>query len=269
MKPGMYEGLSNEQYHGSQGVSKSGLSLVAKCPSKYKYRYIEGNQPERTPAMLFGSALHTLVLEPEMFAEEYAIAPVINRRTKVGKADWAAFQELNKEKEILSVEDHEELMRIYDSVMSVPFVESILLDGIAESSLYHTDEETGKLVKVRPDWITEGVIVDIKTAIDGSPEGFSKACFNFGYHIQAAMYSEVTEKVTGRTIDDFVFIVVEKKEPYAVAVYRTSRDMLFKGHEEYRAALDLYSRCVDNNQWPGYTGPEKYLTIDLPAWAYR
>lgn len=269
MKPGMYEGLDNEKYHGSAGVSKSGLCLVGKCPSKYKHRYIDGNQPERTPAMALGAALHTMVLEPQIFNDNYAVAPVINRRTKVGKAEWAAFQEANKNKDVLTQDDFGEISRYTVSIMSNPVARNILKEGVAEASLYHTDEETGKLVKCRPDWMVEGIIADVKTAIDASPEGFSKACFNLGYHIQAAMYKDIVQKVTGRTIESFIFIVVEKKEPYEAVIYVADDDMMHKGFEDYRATLQKYSDCVDNGNWTGYAGKKHYQKIGLPPWAFR
>ncbi|MGP9633753.1 PD-(D/E)XK nuclease-like domain-containing protein [Halomonas sp. AOP43-A1-21] len=69
--PGVYSDLSNADYHGGDGVSKSGLDLIDKNPATY--RYVKTNPEERTetPDMRIGSALHAAVLEPELFVTEY------------------------------------------------------------------------------------------------------------------------------------------------------------------------------------------------------
>ena len=38
MKPGIYIGLANEQYHAAEGISKSGLDLIARSPYLYRHR---------------------------------------------------------------------------------------------------------------------------------------------------------------------------------------------------------------------------------------
>ncbi|MDX5979577.1 PD-(D/E)XK nuclease-like domain-containing protein [Vreelandella alkaliphila] len=70
-EPGIYEGLTNAEYHAGPGVSKSGLDLVDKNPATY--RYVKDTPEERTetPDMRIGSALHAAVLEPELFVTEY------------------------------------------------------------------------------------------------------------------------------------------------------------------------------------------------------
>jgi len=260
--------MNNEEYHSSPGVSKSGLALVSKCPALYKSRYIDGIGSEQTKAMLIGSATHKAVLEPHDFDKEFVCAPDINRRTKAGKEEWSQFQEDNRGKDVLSTDEFETVMEISESVKSHPVASQILKGGIAETSLFHQDNQTGNLVKVRPDWITEDLVVDLKTSTDASPEAFSKACFNFTYHMQAAMYLDVAANVMDIQLNSFVFIVVEKNPPYQVAVYYADSDMIKLGHAEYRAALELYSKCKADGEWPGYNA-NQITSIGLPAWAYK
>ena len=67
MNPGIYENISNEDYHGGEGISKSGLDLIAKSPAHYK-AVIDGiTVREPTKAQSLGTAFHELLLEPELF----------------------------------------------------------------------------------------------------------------------------------------------------------------------------------------------------------
>lgn len=75
--------MTNAEYHADPAISKSDLDLINRSPSYYKY--VKGNPRVQTAAMLLGSAVHKLVLEPEDFGEEYAVAPLADRRTKPAK----------------------------------------------------------------------------------------------------------------------------------------------------------------------------------------
>lgn len=73
MKPGIYEGISNAEYHGGEGVSKSGLDLVRRSPMHYKAVRMAANDNEPTPAQAIGTAAHSIILEPKEFAKEYCL----------------------------------------------------------------------------------------------------------------------------------------------------------------------------------------------------
>ena len=122
------------------------------------------------------------------------------------------------------------------------------------------------MCKIRPDKLPgNGICVDIKTTDDASPEGFSKSCANYGYHIQAAFYLEGLTRITGEQHDTFVFIAVEKTPPYGIGVYYASHDFIAKGRELMGKALDIYSECLKTNLWPCYSAEAKEL--NLPRWA--
>ena len=81
MKPGVYTDIPNDQHHAADGISKSGLDLIARSPYLYRHR----QAVEQTKAMLIGSAVHCAVLEPALFPHRYTVAPVADGRTKAGK----------------------------------------------------------------------------------------------------------------------------------------------------------------------------------------
>lgn len=66
--------MTNAEYHGGPGVSKSLLDLIARSPAHMKAA-LDRPPEERTPtaAQAIGTAFHALVLEPGVFAKEYTL----------------------------------------------------------------------------------------------------------------------------------------------------------------------------------------------------
>src|SRR6185369_8534287 len=79
--------ISNEEYHSSNGISRTSLMLLNKSPYHFWYEKLSGEfeKKEQTPAMNLGSAFHTLLLEPELFDKEFAVMAKVDKRTKDGK----------------------------------------------------------------------------------------------------------------------------------------------------------------------------------------
>lgn len=80
MKPGVYDHLSNVEYHGGPGVSNSMLKTISqKSPLHMKaLREVSAaandNEPQpQSTALFIGTAFHCLVLEPEVFTREYCL----------------------------------------------------------------------------------------------------------------------------------------------------------------------------------------------------
>jgi len=105
--------------------------------------------------------------------------------------------------------------------------------------------------------------VDLKTTEDASP-GFRKSIANFRYHVQAAWYLDGVERATGRRPEQFLFVCVEKRAPYACAVYAADAEMIEAGAKQTRMDLDKLAECKASNSWPGYSN--QIETISLPAW---
>jgi exodeoxyribonuclease VIII len=74
MKPGIYSDISNADYHGGPGVSKSLLDIINRSPAHMKAAQ-DRPKEERVPtvAQAIGSAFHALVLEPPVFVSEYTL----------------------------------------------------------------------------------------------------------------------------------------------------------------------------------------------------
>ncbi|NBS68382.1 hypothetical protein EBT31_05635, partial [bacterium] len=166
------EPMENAEYHRHSAISKSHLDLVARSPLHYWARYVDPNrvEPEPTPAMRLGTAVHTLTLEPDSWDSRYVTAPQIDRRTKEGKATWAEFEALSAGRELISCDDRAVISRMAEAVWKHPAAEMLLfkLPGKAETTHMWTDEATGLQCKCRPDWLTDdgSLIVDLKTTED-------------------------------------------------------------------------------------------------------
>lgn len=257
--------LPQNEYRSAEGVSRSELHTLARSPMHYKYA--QDHPREETPALTFGSALHCYVLEPERFADEYIVVGKIDRRTKEGKAQFAEIEASGKipidETDMAAISD------MSDSIKSNPYAVR-LLSGEHEVSYFSEDTTTGIKLKCRPDCRTDlggvSVIVDLKTTRSASTESFSRACLDYGYDLQAAMYKQIVDEVEGKP-HRFVFIAVEKDPPYACNVLEADELMLRKGTDDLRGYLMTLAECRRTGNWYGYNGESgKPNIIGLPAW---
>lgn len=273
---GIYPDIPNNEYHASYGISKSGLDNIDRSPKHYQWR--KNNPQEQTDAMLIGSALHTLVLEPEKFNVEYAIALNVDRRTKEGKAEYATFIADNAGKEFISQKDYDNCAKMKEAVYSHPAAQKLLTGGKAEQSFFWIDQNFRVLCKCRPDYLKDMgdyyIAVDIKTTDNASPKEWFKSAYKYRYHVQSAFYIDGIESVTNKPVKSFAFIVVEKTAPYGVAVYNSSVSFINEGRMDYLHNLKTYYFCKENEkekakngevyEWPCYA--DHLLVLDLPGY---
>ena len=264
MKKRFVRNLPIDQYHAGEEISHSGIVKLLKSPEHYMQYKTGGEGP--TPAMEFGSAFHAFILEPEVFAKNYVLAPKFDKRTKDGKESAAKWDEENVGKTPLAADQIEALTAMRESVYKHAGGAKMLAKGEAESSLYWTDEITGLKCRIRPDWLFDGGMADLKSCVSASKADFAKAVANLGYDIEAAFYIDGMKAVTGKSVD-FFFIAVEKTAPYTTACYKASQEMIEVGRAKYRGGLELLKWCQENKQYPGYQPNGEVETIDLPRWA--
>lgn len=259
--------MTNAEYHRHPAISKGHLDAIAKSPAHYKARYIDGIKPDYSPAFVIGSAAHSLILEPENFARDFAVAPEgINRRTNEGKAQWAEFESNAGRRTIIDAETYQQAKAIAAAVHRHPAAGRLFEIGEAERSIITTDSETGAQIKCRTDWLDhQGLIVDVKTTEDASPDGFAKSIANYRYHVQAAWYWDCIEAAYDVEPAGFVFVAVEKKPPYAVGVYLIGPDSMSVGRQLARRDLRRLIACRDANHWPDYG--DDVQSIEIPRWA--
>lgn len=275
--PRIITDMSNESYHASEAISKTGLDLIAKTPAHYYAEKIsedESLKKERTKSLNIGSAFHYLALEPENFDKYVAIDPD-NYPTKkeCGRTIDEQRQEFiakHPSKIILRPNDMDGLRERAKSIRNHPAANYLLQGkGMVEPSLFAKDEIYNVECRVRPDWLREdGLKVDLKTTKDASPAGFDKAIWNYRYHVQAAFYMDVYEAVTGKKAQGFVLIPVENSAPFLTGepvLMEEGDEWIDLGRRAYLKNIETYARCLETGVWPGYgSGIRKSLP---PAWA--
>jgi exodeoxyribonuclease VIII len=261
---------TNEQYHQGPGISKSHLDLIAQSSElHYWHKYLnpEREAEEPTPALVLGSAVHSIILEPDLFTSQYVPNPGIERRSNAGKAEWAAFVEEHKGKTILTDEQYQTCLQVRDAVYRHPVASGLLRQaGQSEQTFYAIDSETGELIKCRLDRLPDSgaMILDVKTTDDASPGGFARSCANFRYPVQSAWYKDVLDAAVGGHPEDFVFIAVEKSPPYAIGVYFVDYTDEQRGRLAARRDLQRIVNAKRANYWPDY-GAE-IRPLQMPTW---
>lgn len=231
-------------------LSFSSLKAFAQSPS----HFIAYKNKERTesPAMRLGTAAHCAVLEPEEFSKRYDLA-VGRKGTKLYK------EQLEKGRILLTNSEWETTHRIQEAVLTHPMSAELL----AQCTTFEEKVE-GSVLKTPFRGIVDGMckdfILDLKTTKDGSPEEFSKQVYYQKYHMQAAIYCELTG------VDDYWIVAVESAAPHIVTAYLLDKEAISKGREQLHELINQF------NAWDGTPGGYDrdsefgFLNLELPTW---
>jgi hypothetical protein len=264
---GFVSDMDEATYHARPEISSGFVrTLLQRSPADAR---AEAEEPAaETPALVVGRAVHARILEPESFAERFAIAPKVDRRTKAGKEAWAAFCGAHPDAAHLSESDGELIEGIAEAIEGHPLASALLRNGDPELSGFWIDPETGVNCRCRFDWLrSDRTGVDLKTTTDASPDAFQRSIAKYGYHVQAAWYAMGYQAITGEALTDFVFLCVEKAPPYAVGLYRIDSAALELGARQARLALRTIADCQARDHWPAYA--ERVEPISVPEWTWK
>lgn len=264
-EPGLHPDVPAEEYHAWPAASQTLLKVMRdRSPAHAREQMMNPKPP--TPAMMLGTAVHTAVLQPDVFAREFMQIPDINRRTKAGREKWAQLVNYVGEEYLLRPDDYDLCLRIRDAVHAHP-IASRLIVGDTEQSVVWRDQHTGVLCKGRFDVLNTrvGALVDLKTTRDASARSFTRDIYNFGYYLQAAHYL-AGAYAHGVELRYSTIIAVEREAPFCVAVYHIRDEAVAAGEGELHELLKRWAECETSGHWPGY--PEQATEISLPPWAW-
>lgn len=284
---GVVEGLSNAEYHAIPALSASGLKSLSRSPLHFWAEFLDAEREPRkeTDSMMLGTAIHSLVLEPDAFLERYTILPADAPKrptsaqleakkpaeaTLVQIAWWDEFNRQAQGKIVLSVEQARKVQAVADRVKSSDAASTIFEKGQAELSFFWKDPETDVYCKCRPDWLTieeeqaTGIMVDLKSTVDAGPNGFRREMSKFDYGLQAAWYLKGYREIFKREPTAFVFAAFETTRPFACGFYTPSKRMLDHSNARIATLKNTYVECLEHDEWPGYA--EQILSIDLAPW---
>ena len=273
-EPGVYD-IPNAAYHAQicDGVSTSRSqlwTLRSKSPAHMWASFSanpEAIKEERTRALDFGNAAHSLLLEGVLPKDEYVISPF--------KKNWACGEEgiTRKEKQawkadkeahgliIITQNDLDTIEAMRDALFAHHLIKDGLFHGKIEQSVFW--KRKAFWLKARPDVIPHDEIYpDYKSVADASRRAVESSITKFGYHLQLAMIVDGLHKTQGLEIKNACIVCQEKTPPYIVAVYPLTEYFIHAGRVEYQAAHDRFIECWKRREWPSYDDQD----ITTPGW---
>lgn len=225
-------------------LSYSSLSAFKKAPSVF-IDYKMGVK-EETDAMVFGSMVHCLVLEPQDFENRYHCiddADIINqiggakpRATKAYKEWYAVAKSEAGEKILIETDDYLNAKIIASNVRHNRASRKIL-DLCWEHEKPISWEFKNFMFKGFIDGIGDKAICDLKTCADASPKKFHREIIDRSYYLQAAMYLYAEGKML-----DYYIIAVDRVG--GVSVHLLEKSLIEHGMIEYNKLLDSFNECI-------------------------
>lgn len=204
-------GLPEADYHALDMMSASRLKVLERgCPAHLTHHLASAKE---TDAMRVGSALHCMVLTPDLYDSRYIVAPKCDRRTNAGKAEYADFLNAANGRTVLDADDAERVRGMAYAIREHADA-STLLDLCPERELSVLGEVEGIPTKMRLDARGPNQTVDIKTiGKEASPINCERYCAEYGVWLQMALYKRLMGVHSGAAI-----IFVESAPPHCVAV---------------------------------------------------
>lgn len=255
MLPGIYNHLTNQEYHSEGGLSASGLKELAISPKHFQ-------EYKSRPIVLdvkLESMVHAFVLEPKKAEDMFAI--VGDRRTKQGKADYEAA--IAAGRQVVKQDDLDKAREVSFAVLRSKSAAHYFTGGANENSVFVEDKDLGVMLKIRPDaWIQENnTIVDLKVISRGmSKFQLENLTRTRGWDIQAAFYMYVMKQYTGK-YHEFVHVFVEKEAPHGVRVMKINEQSIENAMKQILPLIHQYAQCVEKNEWPGYCDVMEEMNI--------
>lgn len=280
-KPGVYSGLSLDEYHRSPdifdgpSISKSVLKWLLPAhggsPKAFWGRWAFNPahiKADSTPEMDFGQAVHCLLLGDEAFSTRFVIRPdeFPNYTTKAAR-DWRD-AEIKAGKTVILPSQIEVIRRMAKDAAQYPLVQLGILNGEIERTICCKDPETGIWLKVRPDAVAvDGIFADLKSAGKFDEDFLERQIFDASYYLQGAMTRMVCRELS-IPFESFVLVYVLNDEIPDTTHVEISPHELDRGERAIRWSLRKIRHCLDSGEWPGarpFEGGTRQ--IQMKTWA--
>jgi hypothetical protein len=231
--------IPNEVYHALPGISGSNLTLL-----KESNRHLDKKHLffANTPALIFGSLVHTFVLEPKEVTDRYVVLPTFEGKVKTGisiEEQKRLFYKSNSEKTVIEKDVFARAERMAANVRAI--CGDIIAAGIKERSLFV--EIDGLILKSRLDIDLEdmGDDYDLKTIMLGNKD-FSDSVIEhhikrFGYHHSAALRN-IARRALNKPVRDNYLIFANSSPGHMVRVIKMKRDWIHEAEAEVHNLLE-------------------------------
>ena len=249
--------ISNEKYRALDAISNGELQQIANSPSDYIWNKTAPTDTSKTAAFDFGTALHTALLEPNLFNDSVVIYD--QTKTRESSAFGKFMQTQTKESVILLETEYDKIRFTVDSAHAHPTFKAYI-DKCEHKEVSIIGELDGIKVKIRPDMCSDklGIIGDLKTtaSLDDwrDTARWKNPLFKLNYGHTAAFYMDVYEHYLGRPVNEYTFLVCQKSincGKYPVAVIVVTRDELemYGFFDQVYTNLARYKECLASNNW--------------------
>ena len=263
--------ITNEEYRDIDAISNGELQQIAHNPADYIWNKNAPVDTTRTAEFDFGTALHTALLEPDLFNSQVVIYDQTKTRETVKFQQF--MQNQSKESIVLLESEYDKVRFTVDSALAHPTFKAYV-DKCEHRETSIIGELAGVKVKIRPDLHSDklGIIGDLKStaSLDDWRESarWKNPLFKLGYGHTAAFYMDVYEEYLGRPVNEYTFLVCQKAincGRYPVAVITVTRDELemYGFFEQVYVNLEAYKECLESGDWlsverfpvfPGFDG---------------
>jgi hypothetical protein len=216
----------DEFYYGHLGkhcLSSSAMKTLLDSPKAYHFQQQYGT-PRTTP-MEIGQFLHTMILEPQEFANRFV---VVDAKTRGARAFKEAREQ--SKKIILTATEYEKCNRLVDATLRNEDV--LALMGGCKAEVPGFGYLEGLPFRAKADLVSPyGFVADLKTTA-GIHE-FHRSCEKYCYDSQAYIYT----KLFG--IEDFRFIIIDKGS-LDIGIFDVAQSFLDRGESKVKRATDIY-----------------------------
>jgi len=215
--------ISNKHYHALPGISGSALSYLAESSRHYDNRHLFEQESQ---SLIFGSLVHTLVLEPHDVFDRYIIKPKVNLRTAEGKAKIAEFNQ-QSDKIIITADDFQRAEKMARNVLAI--AGDIIDAGIKERSLFC--EYEGLVLKARLDIDLEktGDDYDLKTIAlgtkDFSDQTLERHIKKYKYHWASALRN-IVRRTLNKPVGKSYLIFVDSGSGHRVRIIQIAPEWI-------------------------------------------
>ena len=217
--------INKKQQMKKDRLSYSALSQFSKSPNHLLSYWKDEFEP--TPAMLFGSLLHKMILEPETFSVDYAVY----EGTRRGSA-WNEFKALNDAKTIVTAKEYNTALKTFENAKQSNMLKDLLMQ--TNETEKHIEWQYNEVnYHGFCDMVGDDFIADIKVVADAG-EKFARDLRYNDYSLQAAMYLKGLPKA------NYYIIAIEKSSPYNVQVYKFGEQILNTANKRYYYLNEQY-----------------------------
>lgn len=258
--PGVYPDLPFDEYLRLDAASKGKLrDLWKRTPAHAQ------TQRDSTPETDFGTALHVGILEPDKFDAAVKRGPSDRRGNK-----WKEAQAEFPSSLVLPDHEYDRVVKARDVALSNPTLRGLASrEGVSEATGLWIDPDTGLLCRCRPDRYVPSLalMADLKTTADAGEDAFRRVAEHMLYDLHDAMYSEGWNRAGGGEVEDFIFVVIERDEPFANAIYQFDEPERTRGKQIMRKSLARYAECKASGVWPGH--PTGVVRLKYRDWVHQ